>query len=66
MADLASLRALRERVRAQNQDLTDDEANDWSDRFVIEAFEGLVASGAVRFAVNEPDNPEGAGDSGAA
>ncbi len=37
MADLAALRSLRERVRAQNQDLTDDDAQEWADRFVAES-----------------------------
>jgi prevent-host-death family protein len=62
--DLAELRRLRERVRARNQDLTDEQANEWADRFVAEAFEGLIASGSVRLAprhVEDPDASDGDG-----
>jgi prevent-host-death family protein len=64
-SDLAELRRLRERVRAQNQDLTNEQAEEWADRFVAEAFEGLVASGSIRLAPRHRDDPTASDGDGA-
>lgn len=66
VADVAELRAIRARVRAQNHDLTNAEAVDWADRFVAEAFEGIATSGTRRRPSSDPDSIEGSGADGTA
>jgi prevent-host-death family protein len=46
---IATIRALREEVRARNQDLTDEEAMALADRFVHEVVDDMAREGKLRF-----------------
>lgn len=45
---LAALKRLREKVRARNQDLSDEEAGALADRFSREIIEDMVQEGEIR------------------
>ena len=47
---LAEVRALRARVRALNEDLSDEEAWELANRFVHEVVDDMVREGKLRFA----------------
>jgi len=49
-AALERLRALRTRVSARNQDLTEEQAMVLADRFVRETIDEMAVEGTVRFA----------------
>lgn len=49
-AALERLRALRTRVSARNQDLTEEQAMALADRFVRETIDEMAVEGTVRFA----------------
>jgi hypothetical protein len=46
---LKQLRALREEVRAQNQDLTQEEAEEIANRFSRELIDDMAAEGKIVF-----------------
>jgi len=46
---LAEMEALRERVRAQNQDLNDEQADYLADRFVREVVQDMIAEGKIQY-----------------
>jgi prevent-host-death family protein len=48
-AALAQLRELAREVQAQNQDLSEDEAESVADEFTREAIDSLMAQGKARF-----------------
>ena len=50
---LERLRALRARVSARNQDLTEEQAMALADRFVRETIDEMVAEGKIRFAQDQ-------------
>jgi len=45
--------AARERVRARNQDLTEEQAEELADRFIHEIVDEMAAEGKLRFARDE-------------
>jgi len=50
---LSELRALRAKVRARNQDLTDEMAMELADRFVHEVIDDMAMEGKIRFERDE-------------
>ncbi len=46
---LKDLEALREKVRARNQDLTDEQADYLADRFVRDVVQDMIAEGKIKY-----------------